>query len=243
MPDVTFHLEVFDGPLDLLLHLLSKNKIEIKDIPIAEILEQYLEYLEAMQRMDIELTGDFIAMAAQLVYIKSRMLLPVHDDEETDDPRAELVEALLDYQRVKMAGQLLLSRYKTAGDVFVRQREIMAPDEDQLYSNTLEQLFHVMAAVLENAAKKLPPTVEALEGIVNVEKMPVSDVMDMISSRFELSRRLSFIELISGACDRSEMVAVFLAVLELSRLDRIDIIEDEKEGYCLIDKGDANGRQ
>ncbi len=243
MPDVTFHLEVFDGPLDLLLHLLSKNKIEIKDIPIAEILEQYLEYLEAMQRMDIELTGDFIAMAAQLVYIKSRMLLPVHDDEETDDPRAELVEALLDYQRVKMAGQLLLSRYKTAGDVFVRQREIMAPDEDQLYSNTLEQLFHVMAAVLENAAKKLPPTVEALEGIVNVEKMPVSDVMDMISSRFELSRRLSFIELISGARDRSEMVAVFLAVLELSRLDRIDIIEDEKEGYCLIDKGDANGRQ
>lgn len=243
MPDVTFHLEVFDGPLDLLLHLLSKNKIEIKDIPIAEILEQYLEYLEAMQRMDIELTGDFIAMAAQLVYIKSRMLLPVHDDEETDDPRAELVEALLDYQRVKMAGQLLLSRYKTAGDVFVRQREIMAPDEDQLYGNTLEQLFHVMAAVLENATKKLPPTVEALEGIVNVEKMPVSDVMDMISSRFELSRRLSFIELISGARDRSEMVAVFLAVLELSRLDRIDIIEDEKEGYCLIDKGDANGRQ
>lgn len=243
MPDVTFHLKVFDGPLDLLLHLLSKNKIEIKDIPIAEILEQYLEYLEAMQRMDIELTGDFIAMAAQLVYIKSRMLLPVHDDEETDDPRAELVEALLDYQRVKMAGQLLLSRYKTAGDVFVRQREIMAPDEDQLYSNTLEQLFHVMAAVLENAAKKLPPTVEALEGIVNVEKMPVSDVMDMISSRFELSRRLSFAELISGARDRSEMVAVFLAVLELSRLDRIDIIEDEKEGYCLIDKGDANGRQ
>ena len=243
MPDVTFHLEVFDGPLDLLLHLLSKNKIEIKDIPIAEILEQYLEYLEAMQRMDIELTGDFIAMAAQLVYIKSRMLLPVHDDEETDDPRAELVEALLDYQRVKMAGQLLLSRYKTAGDVFVRQREIMAPDEDQLYSNTLEQLFHVMAAVLENAAKKLPPTVEALEGIVNVEKMPVSDVMDMISSRFELGRRHSFIELISGARDRSEMVAVFLAVLELSRLDRIDIIEDEKEGYCLIDKGDANGRQ
>lgn len=243
MPDVTFHLEVFDGPLDLLLHLLSKNKIEIKDIPIAEILEQYLEYLEAMQRMDIELTGDFIAMAAQLVYIKSRMLLPVHDDEETDDPRAELVEALLDYQRVKMAGQLLLSRYKTAGDVFVRQREIMAPDEDQLYGNTLEQLFHAMAAVLENAAKKLPPTVEALEGIVNVEKMPVSDVMDMISSRFELSRRLSFIELISVAHDRSEMVAVFLAVLELSRLDRIDIIEDEKEGYCLIDKGDANGRQ
>lgn len=243
MPDVTFHLEVFDGPLDLLLHLLSKNKIEIKDIPIAEILEQYLEYLEAMQRMDIELTGDFIAMAAQLVYIKSRMLLPVHDDEESDDPRAELVEALLDYQRVKMAGQLLLSRYKTAGDVFVRQREIMAPDEDQLYGNTLEQLFHAMAAVLENAAKKLPPTVEALEGIVNVEKMPVSDVMDMISSRFELSRRLSFIELISGARDRSEMVAVFLAVLELSRLDRIDIIEDEKEGYCLIDKGDANGRQ
>ena len=98
MKEVTFHLEVFDGPLDLLLHLLSKNKVEITDIPIAEILEQYLAYIRQMQEFDLEVASEFITMAAQLMYIKSKMLLPVYQDEEADDPRAGLVEALLEYR-------------------------------------------------------------------------------------------------------------------------------------------------
>ena len=101
MEAMTFHLDAFEGPLDLLLHLISKNKVSIYDIPIAEICEQYMEVLEDARRMDMEVAGDFIAMAAQLIYIKSKMLLPVYEEEEEDDPRLQLVEMLLEYQRIK----------------------------------------------------------------------------------------------------------------------------------------------
>ena len=96
-----FHLDNFDGPLDLLLHLISKNKVSIYDIPIAEILEQYMAVLHEAEHMDLDVAGDFIAMAAQLVYIKSRMLLPKHEEDEAgEDPRAGLVEMLLEYQSI-----------------------------------------------------------------------------------------------------------------------------------------------
>ncbi|MGN0994686.1 MAG: segregation and condensation protein A, partial [Butyricicoccus sp.] len=101
MEEMTFRLDHFEGPLDLLLHLISKNKVSIYDIPIAEILEQYMEVLHAAEAMDLDVAGDFIAMAAQLVYIKSKMLLPRYDDEPEEDPRAQLVEQLLEYQRIR----------------------------------------------------------------------------------------------------------------------------------------------
>ena len=116
MKEVTFHLEVFDGPLDLLLHLLSKNKVEIKDIPIASILDQYLEYIRQMKEFDLEVASEFITMAAQLMYIKSKMLLPVYEDENQEDPRASLVEALLEYQRIKEAGSVLSLRAQIGRD-------------------------------------------------------------------------------------------------------------------------------
>ena len=123
MKEVTFHLEVFDGPLDLLLHLLSKNKVEIKDIPIASILDQYLEYIRQMKEFDLEVASEFITMAAQLMYIKSKMLLPVYEDENQEDPRAALVEALMEYQRIKEAGSVLSLRAQIGRDLFVKGQE------------------------------------------------------------------------------------------------------------------------
>ena len=99
--EVTFHLEGFDGPLDLLLSLISKNKVSIFDIPIAEILDQYMEYLDRMKSFDMEIASSFVTMAAQLTYIKSKMLLPKNDEQTEEDPRASLVEALLEYQKIK----------------------------------------------------------------------------------------------------------------------------------------------
>ena len=108
-----FHLDNFDGPLDLLLHLISKNKVSIYDIPIAEILEQYMAVLHEAEHMDLDVAGDFIAMAAQLVYIKSRMLLPKHEEnEDGEDPRAGLVEMLLEYQRLRARLRFLRKRTK-----------------------------------------------------------------------------------------------------------------------------------
>ena len=119
-----FHLDNFDGPLDLLLHLISKNKVSIYDIPIAEILEQYMAVLHEAEHMDLDVAGDFIAMAAQLVYIKSRMLLPKHEEDEAEeDPRAGLVEMLLEYQRLKSATAFFAEKNETGRDIYVKPPE------------------------------------------------------------------------------------------------------------------------
>lgn len=121
-----FHLEYFDGPLDLLLHLIAKNKVSIYDIPIAEILDQYMEVLHTAEAMDLDVAGDFVAMAAQLVYIKSKMLLPRHEEEEEEDPRAGLVEMLLEYQRLKEAAGYFREKGEVGRDILCASRKIWA---------------------------------------------------------------------------------------------------------------------
>ena len=141
-----FHLENFDGPLDLLLHLIAKNKVSIYDIPIAEILDQYMEVLHAAEAMDLDVAGDFVAMAAQLVYIKSKMLLPRHEEEEDEDPRAGLVEMLLEYQRIKEATPYFREKGEIGRDIFVRQPEPLgaAPREyRQSVNDLLLSLIHI----------------------------------------------------------------------------------------------------
>ena len=237
---MTFHLEQFDGPLDLLLHLLSRNKIDIKDIPIAEICTQYLEYIEQMRALDIEVAGEFIAMASHLVYIKSKMLLPVYEDEEAEDPRAALIETLLDYQRVKQVGGMLLGRYEVGKDAFTRSREALGADPDRLYANTTDHLRKAIAAILERAGRKLPPPVESFTGVVGRQKVSVDDKITDLLGRFRRSSRIDFGQLVLEAADRSEVVAVFLAVLELSKTRRL-MIEETNETYTLVLTGEEDG--
>ena len=176
MKEVTFHLEVFDGPLDLLLHLLSKNKVEIKDIPIAVILEQYLEYIRQMQEFDLEVASEFITMAAQLMYIKSKMLLPVYEDDNEEDPRAGLVEALLEYQRIKEAGSALSLRAQIGRDIFVKGQEQLEKEKSPFVgSYSYEVLTRALEDILQRAQRKLPPPVTAFQGIVGRETVPVDD--------------------------------------------------------------------
>ena len=237
---VTFHLDRFDGPLDLLLHLLARNRIDIKDIPIAEICSQYLEYLERMRALDIEIAGDFIAMASHLVYIKSKMLLPVYEEEGEEDPRSALIETLLDYQRVKQAGGLLLDRYEIGKDSFTRSREVLDSDPNQLYDHTAEHLQKAIAAILERAGRKLPPPVESFSGVVGRQKVSIDDKITDLLKRFRSADRLSFDQLVLEAADRSEVVAVFLAVLEMSRSHRVQV-EEENERYTLVWMGENDG--
>ncbi len=237
---MTFHLQQFEGPLDLLLHLLSRNKIDIKDIPIAEICTQYLEYLDQMRALDIEVAGDFIAMASHLVYIKSKMLLPVYEDEAAEDPRSALIETLLDYQRVKQAGGMLLGRYEMGKDVFTRGREVLGEDPDRLYVHTTDQLRSAIAAILERAGRKLPPPVESFTGVVGRHRVSVDDKITDLLGRFRKSDRIDFTGLVLEAQDRSEVVAVFLAVLELSKARRV-MIEEYQETYTLVWTGEKDG--
>ena len=234
MKEVTFHLEVFDGPLDLLLHLLSKNKVEIKDIPIAAILDQYLEYIRQMEEFDLEVASEFITMAAQLMYIKSKMLLPVYEDEEEEDPRASLVEALLEYQRIKEAGSVLSLRAQIGRDLFVKGQEPLEKEKSSFTGTySYEVLTRALEDILQWAQRKLPPPVTAFQGIVGRETVPVDDKIGQIVQMFVHREKLSFEQLVLSAHSRSEMVAIFLAVLELSKIRKI-MIEDTEDGDCTL---------
>ena len=237
---ITFHLEQFDGPLDLLLHLLARNKIDITDIPIAEICAQYLEYLEQMRALDIEIAGDFVAMASHLIYIKSKMLLPVYADEQTEDPRTALIETLLDYQRVKQAGGLLQGYYEMGKDVFTRSREVLGEDPNRMYEHTADQLRKAVGIILERAGRKMPPPMESFSGIVGRRMISVDDKITDLLQRFREKSKVSFDRLVLESRDRSEVVAVFLAVLELSKTRKVQIEEKDSE-YMLVWMGEQDG--
>ena len=229
-----FHLDNFDGPLDLLLHLISKNKVSIYDIPIAEILEQYMAVLHEAERMDLDVAGDFIAMAAQLVYIKSKMLLPRHEaDEPEDDPRAGLVELLLEYQRLKSATAFFAEKNENGRDIFVKQPE---PREDGPveYYHTVNDLIRAANKMLRRTKRRLPPPASAFSGIVGREPAPVEGRVTAILKRFLHRIRVPFLRLFDDAKDRSEIVATFLAVLELSKNRRIRLEGDGEEMELML---------
>ena len=223
-----FHLDSFDGPLDLLLHLISKNKVSIYDIPIAEILEQYMAVLREAETMDMDVAGDFIAMAAQLVYIKSRMLLPKREETpEEDDPRTELVDMLLEYQRFRQATAFFREKGEEGADMLTRPPETLENAPREVHGDMME-LVRAANRLLRRVSRRVPPPVSAFSGIVGREPVPVEGRIRAILRRFAHAVRLPFVRLFESARSRSEIVATFLAVLELCRLRSVSIGEDER---------------
>jgi len=224
-----FHLEHFDGPLDLLLHLIAKNKVSIYDIPIADILEQYMAILHSAQKLDMDIAGDFIAMAAQLIYIKSRMLLPKPPAaEEEDDPRAGLVEQLLEYQRIKEALPYLRAQGERGRNVFVKGPEPL-PNTPWEYHQSVQDLIRAADNLLNKKQRSVPPPVSAFRGIVGREPVPVEGQIKGIVKRLQQVSRFRFLRLFEEASSRSEIVATFLAVLELSKLHQVELIGEGDE--------------
>ena len=214
-------MEDFEGPLDLILFLLSKNKIEIQDIPIALILEQYLEYLEQRERMDLEVASEFITMAAQLMFIKTRMLLSI-EDEEAKSEMAELIRSLEErrsgenYARIKYVTASLGPMGEFGRRIFVRTPEPMERGKVYRYSHDPGDLVSAMGEVMGREERRQPPPVSSFQDIVRQEPYPVA------GKAMEVFRRLcrgvtSFRLLFRGSRSRSEVVATFLAVLALCR--------------------------
>ena len=234
-----FHLENFDGPLDLLLHLIAKNKVSIYDIPIAEILDQYMEVLHAAEAMDLDVAGDFVAMAAQLVYIKSKMLLPRHEEEEEEDPRTSLVEMLLEYPRIKETASFFREKGELGRDIFVKPPENLG-DAPKEYRQSVSDLIRAANNMLRRAQRRVPPPASAFSGIIGREPVPVEGRITSILKRFLHYVRLPFRRLFDDARSRSEIVATFLAVLELSKNRRIRLEGDgeDMELTLIDDKGE-----
>jgi segregation and condensation protein A len=225
-------LEFFEGPLDLLLHLIKKSEVSITDIPIAAITEQYLATLELMETLSLDVAGEFLVMAATLIHIKSRMLLPpdesdVEEDEE-GDPRDELVRRLLEYQRFKEAAGELERRDILKRDVFVRSPE--APEETETVGFESVSLFDLISA-LRTVLDRLPK--DSAHQIV-LETFSVREKMSQLLEDLHRRGKIVFQDLFQGAASRLEVVVTFLAMLELVKIRAVKIWQEEPAGPIVI---------
>ncbi len=221
----TFKLERFEGPLDLLLSLISKNKVDIYDIPISVIFDQYMEYIHSMELFNMEIASSFIVMASQLMLIKSRLLLPVHEDEE--DPRKELVDMLLEYQRAKMTAEVLHDRELTFWGRFEKPSEqIELPSE---YTMT-HDLVLLQNAILQVLARTENSEVTEAEKEHNLEehlhatqKTSVEEKINFVVKRIEKNGKCKLCQLFENVKTRDEVVATFLALLELIKTMAVSV--------------------
>lgn len=226
-------LEIFEGPLDLLLHLIKKNEVSISDIPIAAITEQYLATLEVMQSLNLDVAGEFLVMAATLIHIKSRMLLPMADDEDEEDegsdPRAELVKRLLEYQRFKDAADQLESREILTRDVFVRSAPPLEEVEPRGFGEV--SVFELLTA-LRRVIERLPK--DSVHE-VSLEKITVREKMTLILDILRPNGKTLFESLFAEVKTRMELIVTFLAMLELVKLRVIRIFQEEMNGPIQIE--------
>lgn len=226
-------LEIFEGPLDLLLHLIKKNEVSITDIPIATITEQYLATLELMQGLNLDVAGEFLVMAATLVHIKSRMLLPeeagVADEEEEEDSREELIRRLLEYQRFKEAAGDLERREILGRDAFLRVSE-PAEDTGTVEMETLS-LFDLISA-LRHVLDRFP---EESFHQVTLEKISVREKMTLLLDELHRLGTVVFQSFFERAGSRMEVVVIFLAMLELVKIRAIRARQDQRLGPILIE--------
>jgi segregation and condensation protein A len=225
-------LAIFEGPLDLLLHLVKKNEVEIADIPVATITDQYLAYLDLLQQLDLDVAGEYLVMAATLLHLKSRLLLPgdeTGDEEEGEDPRAELVRQLLEYQRFKEAADLLNRRDLLERDVFVRAPLLDETDAeaDAVYDVSLGDLLDALQEVLKRAAPEVVHQV-ILEQVSLREQLCL--VLDTLRERAEAA----FSDLFPPAATRLQILVTFLAILELVRTRMIRLRQEEQFGPIVM---------
>ena len=236
MEKVLYKLENFEGPLDLLLHLITKNKVSIYDIPIVEITDQYIEAIEGIEESKLENTSDFLVLAAQLLYIKSKMLLPKDEEEEEEDPREDLAQRLLEYQRYKEAAQeLRKSEFWSRYMFFKESEKIDFPIPQYDKHHDTQELINAFNAILQRRIRKEKPKKRAYFGIVGREKVSVEDMVEKVCKLLSKSNnRLKFSSVFKKSDSKPEMIATFLAILEMIKLNKISADYDyEKKDFIL----------
>ena len=222
METITYKLEHFEGPLELLLHLIEKNKIDIYDIPIVEITAQYLEYVRQMEREDLNVVSDFLVMAATLLDIKARMLLPKEVDEEGEeiDPRAELVQRLLE-----------VARYQPPVDL-----------DELLDGLTLAKLKRIFEQVMKRQENKMDP-IRSKFGTIRREPVSLEEKIGSVLAYARRARRFSFRQLLERQADKLELVVTFLAVLELMKIGKLHLTQEETFGDMDIEALEPEGME
>jgi len=220
-------LEVFEGPLDLLLHLIEKNKVDIYDIPIVEITNQYMEYIAEMKRNDLNVMSEFLVMAATLIDIKSRMLLPKKEseEEEEEDPRAELVQQLLEYKMYKCMAYELRDRQMDAEQVFFKEPTIPPEVAELVGDMNLAKLDQIFKSIMKKQVDKIDP-VRSKFGKIEKEEVSLSDKMLYVEDFCKTHRNFSFRNLLEAQASKVEVIVTFLAILELMKVGKIFISQE-----------------
>lgn len=235
--DLTIKLQIFEGPLDLLLHLLDKNKVNIYDIPIVEITNQYMEYIAEMKRQDLNVLSEFLVMAATLIDIKSKMLLPKteEDSEDEEDPRNELVQQLLEYKMYKCMAYELKDRQLDAQKVMFKEPtipdEVLAFEEpvnlEELVSDiTLAKLNEIFKNIMKKQVDKIDP-VRSKFGKIQKEEVSVEDKMAYLEEYAVSHKHFSFRSLLEAQSSKVEIIVTFLAILELMKMGKIFISQEK----------------
>lgn len=227
MDALTYKIDAFEGPLDLLLSLIAKNKMEIADIKITVIFEQYMAYLDRMKHMDMEIAGEFIVMASELMLIKSRMLLPKTELPEEEDPRARLAAALLAYRQAKEAAVYLETQYAYYSARYAKDEDEVPGDDSVLEE---QDVMLLQKALLRLFSKKdteapVPVPMNSIAPIIKKRIVPISEKIRDVIAQLSCQGHTPFLNLFDHVASKSEMVAAFLAVLMLV-----------KDGYILLEK-------
>lgn len=246
--DIEYKLQVFEGPLDLLLHLIEKNKVDIYDIPIVTITEQYLEYVNEMQNLDMDVMSEFLVMAATLIRIKSKMLLPGKEEteEEEEDPRAELVRRLLEYKVYKYAAIELKDMELSASHAMYKKPTI--PKEVSMHKEevdpvelvdgmTLNALNEIFQSIMKKQVDKIDP-VRSKFGTIEKEEINIEDRMIQIREEVRGLKGINFRTLLESQPTKMNIIITFMSILELMKVGAIIIRQEDTFGEIVIDSLD-----
>ena len=221
---------IFEGPMDLLVYLIKKNELDIYDIPIALITDQYLQYLEWMKMMNIDFASEFVVMAATLTQIKSRMLLPIHPEDDQEDPRLEITRPLMEYMQMKSAADQLTERQLLGQNIFVRSsqhEDILTVSQDDYVKIGLFELIDAFQKILESI-----PSDDRME--FSADKISVKDRISQIADILESKGSTTFEELFSEHPNKIDVIITFLAILEMVKLALIRIVQHVQSGAIRL---------
>lgn len=234
MEQITFKVSEFEGPLDLLEHLIKRNKLDICNISLIAITDQYIEYINTMQEMDLEISSDFLVVATDLLYIKSKALLPKHEEEE--DPEAlanSLTEALRQRRRMKLISERFKTMQFDGTYYFFKDAEdIPKPEKKEpvrIDHASIDKLYDAFLNILEKTERRAPPPKESFDGIVGREPVSVKKRATSLVSRLRTNKKISFALAFEGVSHKNEIVATFLAILELMKLNHIYVYDEDGE--------------
>lgn len=243
-------IDNFEGPFDLLLHLIKKNEMDIYDIKIYEITNQYLQYLNEMKEMDLEITSEFVVIAATLLEIKSKLLLPSTVEEETSadkegDPRKELIEKLVEYKRFKLVAEYLRKQEQITGFVYPKKAETIedrpsdSEDKDILKGINMLQLYNLYNELINRYNSKINRE-NIIQREIPVDMYKIEDKMQYLTERIRHLKNISFNNIVENCSNKMEVVVTFLALLELIKLKNIKVLQENNFTEIYLERIDES---